>query len=100
MTVNTTKNLTEFIWDKGNIDKNWLKHRISNKEAEEAFFDSKKQEYPDPSHSKKEIRKILVGKTKGGKILFLVYTLRKNKIRIISARNINRKEIKLYEITP
>lgn len=98
--MNTTKFLTEFIWDKGNIDKNLIKHRISNKEAEEVFFDSKKQEYPDPSHSKKEIRKIVVGKTKGGRILFLVYTLRKNKIRIISARNINRKEIKLYEKTP
>lgn len=91
------KNALEFEWDNGNIKKN-IKHKIEDKESEEAFFDKNKQEYPDPEHSKKEVRKIIVGKTKKGKILFIVYTIRNTKIRIISARDLNkRKEADLYE---
>ena len=47
---------TEFEWDKGNIDKNWLKHRVSNKESEESFFDKNSIIYKDVIHSKKEER--------------------------------------------
>lgn len=88
----------EFSWDKGNIDKNRKKHDVSNKECEEVFFDKDKQEYPDPRHSRQENRKIIVGKTIKGRILFIVFTFRNNKIRIISARDLNkRKEADLYE---
>lgn len=88
----------EFIWDKRNQDKSWIKHRVSNRECEEVFFDPNKQEYPDPTHSKKELRKIVVGKTKKGRILFVVYTMRNKKIRVVSARDLNkRKEVDLYE---
>lgn len=93
----TDKTSLEFEWDKGNIGKN-RKHKVIDKEAEEAFFDDKKQKYPDPSHSKSEIRKVMVGKTKKGRMLFVVYTERKNVIRIISARDLSkRKEVDLYE---
>jgi hypothetical protein len=89
-----------FIWDKGNKDKSWLKHKVTIEECEEVFFDENKNEYPDPEHSTHEVRKILVGKTKGKRILFIVYTVRKHLIRVISARDLNkRREADLYEET-
>lgn len=92
------KKSIEFIWDKGNKDKSWRKHRVANNEAEEIFFDQNKQEYPDPGHSRKEARKIMVGKTKKGRLLFAVYTFRGEAIRIISVRDLNkRREVELYE---
>ena len=91
------KRVIEFEWDKGNIGKN-KKHDVSDKESEEVFFDTNKQKYPDPSHSMSEIRKVIVGKTKNGRMLFVVYTERKNLIRIISVRDLSkRKEVDLYE---
>lgn len=94
------KEPVEFIWDKGNKDKNWLKHRVANRECEEAFFDRDKKFYKDKLHSIiKEDRLILLGKTKKGRFLYMVFTLRNKKIRVISARDINRKEVRLYEKT-
>ncbi|OGG17318.1 hypothetical protein A3D78_06295 [Candidatus Gottesmanbacteria bacterium RIFCSPHIGHO2_02_FULL_39_14] len=88
----------EFDWDEGNIAKNLKLHKVTTKEAEEVFFDDKKREYPDPTHSEKEARKIIVGITKKGRILFIVFTIRRNRIRIISARDLNkRREADLYE---
>lgn len=92
------RKIIKFEWDKGNKNKSLQKYGISNNEAEETFFDSDKQEYPDPAHSKKEERKVLVGSTKKGRLLFIVYTKRIKKIRIISARDLNKKkERSLYE---
>lgn len=93
------KELIRFIWDKGNIDKNWKKHKVSNKECEEVFFDESKKIAKDKLHSEKEDRFIILGKTKKERLLFIIFTIRNNKIRIISARDINRKEKKLYEKT-
>nr|WP_281719785.1 BrnT family toxin [Nitrosomonas nitrosa] len=87
-----------FEWDEGNQEKNWHKHRVTQEEAEQVFLDPHKQDYPDPAHSKKELRKILVGRTLKGRMLLLVYTIRGDAIRIISARDLNkRKEVDLYE---
>jgi len=86
------KKPVEFIWDKGNKDKNWLKHRVSNQEGEEAFFDENKKITKDL-----EKRYILLGKTKKNRLLFIVFTIRNKKIRVISARDINKKEVYLYE---
>lgn len=87
----------EFEWDKGNFDKSLKKHNVSDREAEEAFFDHKKVQHSDPIHSQSEQRFILIGKSKSKKLLFISYTARKNKIRVISARRLNKKEIYLYE---
>jgi len=88
-----------FVWDKGNIDKNQVKHGVEPKEAEEVFFDERKVQFKDVWHTtKKEARYILLGKTKVGRVLFVVYTLRDNLIRVISARDLNKKrELTLYE---
>ena len=86
-----------FIWDKGNKDKNWLKHKVTNEECEEIFFDKNKKIFKDKLHSKREERFRIAGKTKKGRLLFVVFTIRRAKVRIISARDINKKEVYLYE---
>jgi hypothetical protein len=87
----------EFLWDKGNKEKNFLKHKVTDQESEESFFDQKKKIFKDVLHSNNEDRYILLGKSKGGRILFIVFTLRQGKVRVISARDLNRKERHLYE---
>ena len=86
-----------FIWDKGNTDKNPSKHGVTNQETEEAFFDQKRKILRDTLHSQNEDRYILLGKTKQGLILFIVFTIREKGIRVISARKMNRREEYLYE---
>lgn len=86
----------EFQWDRGNIDKNQKKHEVSEKEAEEVFFDKNKIIYKDKFHSKTEDRYILIGKTNKKRLLYTVFTKRNGKLRIISSRDINRKEVKIY----
>ena len=87
----------EFQWDKGNQNKNVTKHQISNLEAEQIFFDRNKKILKDPLHSDKEKRFIILGTVKENKKLFIAFTLRGKKIRIISARKLNKKEYKLLK---
>ena len=87
-----------FEWDKGNEEKNWLKHKVTSEEAEEAFFSDDYIILEDKLHSGgSEERFILLGKTTQEKLLFIVFTIRGKKIRIISARVANRKEVEFYE---
>ncbi len=87
----------EFEWDKGNIGKN-EKHQVSDEEAEEIFSDLDKAKYPDPKHSSVEPRYILTGETQKKRQLLIIYTIRNTRIRIISARDLNKKkERHLYE---
>lgn len=86
-----------FEWDKGNTDKNYKKHGVLSNEAEESFLDERALILKDIKHSQKEKRYVLIGKTNEKKILFIVFTLRRKKIRIISVRKANRKEISKYE---
>ncbi len=86
-----------FQWDGNNQDKNYKKHGVSNQECEEIFFDLQKKILKDVLHSDTENRYILLGKTRGKRILFVVFTVRKKYIRVISARDLNRKERYLYE---
>ncbi|KKQ66392.1 MAG: hypothetical protein US86_C0005G0003 [Candidatus Daviesbacteria bacterium GW2011_GWA2_38_24] len=93
------KKALEFEWDKGNIGKN-KKHNVDDNEAEEVFFDQNKVTFPDIIHStESEERLRIIGKTKNGRLVFIVFTRRSQKIRIISARDVNRKEVPLYEKT-
>lgn len=94
--MKVVKEAFEFDWDKGNKDKN-KKHGIEDKEAEEIFFDDKKIVFRDFLHSELEERFIAIGKTKKGKLLYTAYTKRGKKIRIISARSVNKKEVYIYE---
>ena len=86
-----------FDWDKGNIEKNWKKHKVHFKEAEEIFFNKPLKIYKDPEHSGTEKRYVSYGKTNKGRLLTVVYTYRENKIRTISARDMHKKERRKYE---
>jgi len=95
--VRLFKKLTGFLWDKGNTDKNLLKHSVSNQECEEVFFDSNKKLLNDVLHSGNEKRYIIIGKTKRSRVLFIVFTIRNKSIRVVSARDMHAKERKFYE---
>lgn len=82
----------EFEWDAGNKDKNWAKHRVAIEECEEVFFDPHKRLAKEAVPSGREVRYILVGRTVKRRPLLIVFTLRENKVRVISARDLNRKE--------
>ena len=86
-----------FDWGKGNVLKNLIKHNVTNKECEEVFGDPGKKILEDVKHSDKESRFLLLGKTKDSRLLYIVFTLRGKKVRVVSARNLNRKEHKYYE---
>lgn len=87
----------EFEWDEGNKNKNLIKHSVDNQEIEEAFFNLPVVITPDRGHSKAETRYLVLGQTDGHKKLSIIFTLRKNKIRVISARPMGQKERKFYE---
>jgi uncharacterized DUF497 family protein len=84
-----------FEWDEGNIAK-CQKHGLSLEEIE-AFFRSKVFVAPDLKHSGEEERFLAVGSSPGGKPMFVVFTLRGNLIRPISARYMHKKEAQNYE---
>ena len=89
--------MEEFDWDEGNKDKNQIRHDVSNKEAEQIFFDKNAVQLEDKAHSQIEIRYKILGITKKNRKLHITFTIRNNKVRVISARDQNKKERKLYE---
>jgi uncharacterized DUF497 family protein len=89
--------LKGFEWNRGNIDKNWIKHKIKTEECEQIFFNKPLIISEDIKHSQNEQRFYALGKTIENKLLFIVFTIRKNKIRVISARKMNKNEKKIYE---
>ena len=86
-----------FEWDDGNRDKNLTKHGVTSAQCEEVFEDKKRVISPDIQHSEMERRYLVIGKTRHGKLLRIAFTLREDRIRVISARPTNRKEKPLYE---
>lgn len=88
---------TGFDWDSDNTEKNWQKHRVMPSECEQMFFNRPLVVADDVKHSEKERRFYSLGHTDGGRMLFIVFTVRRDKIRVISARDMNRKERKVYQ---
>jgi uncharacterized DUF497 family protein len=88
--------VTGFEWDEGNRDKNWINHQVSNTECEEVFFNLPLLLRPDLTHSTTEVRYFVLGQTNMGRNLFIVFTIRNDKIRIISARDMSKKERTAY----
>ncbi len=86
-----------FEWDLGNLDKNLKKHNVSCQEAEEVFVNQPLLVVEDDKHSKDEKRFHLLGKSNTNRYLFLSITIRNQKVRIISIRDMNKKEKKEYE---
>ena len=88
---------TGFDWDEGNLLKNWEKHSVTHLEAEQVFFNEPLIVAEDEKHSQKERRWYGLGRTDVYRLLMVVFTIREKKIRVISAREMSRKERKVYE---
>ena len=97
MTFKKISSTIGFDWDAGNLQKNWLKHDVSPFECEQVFFNQPLLVAPDKKHSKTESRYYVLGQTDNGRRMFLVFTMRGKKIRVISARDMNRKECSIYD---
>jgi len=93
------RKLVGFEWDVGNSDKSYERHGVTVREAEALFTDEKVLLVEDVHHSQKEKRCIAIGKIEEGVVLFCAFTIRSNKIRIISVRKANKKERSAYEAT-
>ncbi len=88
---------TGFEWDEHNAEKNQQRHHVMPSECEEIFFNRPLVVADDVRHSEKENRFYALGHTDSGRMLFVVFTIRRNLIRVISARDMNRKERKVYK---
>jgi uncharacterized DUF497 family protein len=90
--------LVGFDWDDGNARKN-EKHGVTMAEAEQLFFNVPLLLLDDASHSQKEPRLHALGKTDEERTLHITFTLRQSGqlIRVISARDMHRKERTIYE---
>lgn len=97
MYMQVKSKIVRFEWDKGNLDKSYLKHGVLPKETEEVFVDDNSVVLPDVKHSQREDRFIIIGKSLSKINLFIVFTFRRNKIRVISARKMHKKEVEQYE---
>lgn len=91
------KHCTGFDWDDGNSSKNWLKHQVSKRESEQTFFNEPVIVFQDIQHSESETRFFLLGKTDKNRLLMIVFTIRGELIRVISARDMSKKERSFYE---
>jgi len=89
-------NVTGFDWDEANIS-HIAKHNVTPAEAEELFFDLENVLDQDLEHSQSEQRLIIIGKTKEDRLLYQIYTTRGDRIRVISSRDLNKREFPLYK---
>lgn len=98
MAIGILQRCTGFDWDESNIAKNWESHQVSHLEAEQVFFNHPLMVADDKKHSDKEKRWLLLGKTDAERLLSVIFTMRKkSRIRVISARDMSKKERVIYE---
>jgi uncharacterized DUF497 family protein len=86
-----------FDWDDGNSYKSLLKHSVTNGEAEEIFFNQPLLLLEDFKHSSVEVRMLALGVTNSDRKLLACFTIRNNLIRVISVRDMHKKERQIYE---
>ena len=96
--VDRLQRCTGFEWDDGNSGENWKKHRVSDGECEQVFFNAPLVAIPDVGHSQDEERILVLGKTEVGRRLFVVCTVRGDRIRVISAREMTKREREAYTL--
>jgi uncharacterized DUF497 family protein len=86
-----------FQWDEGNAEKNWVKHHVSRGETEQVFFNRPLVVVTGEQHTESTPRYYALGRTDASRPLFIVFTIRENLIRVISARPMSRQERGVYE---
>ena len=90
------KKIKGFEWDKGNKEKNKVKHNVTHQECEQIFYNKPLMIFADESHSGVEIRFGALGKTDGKRKLTIFFTMRNNILRVISARDQSKRDRELY----
>jgi|SRR3989344_60769 len=80
-----------FDWDSGNLE-HIKRHNVDANECEEIFFNRPRILSKDETHSEVEERSQIIGTTNNGRFVFLAFTIRNNKIRVVSARDQNKRE--------
>lgn len=88
---------TGFEWDFANADKIWNRHEVSRAECEQVFFNRPLVVADDQEHSGAEKRYYALGKAESGRRLFVVFTIRGELIRMISARDMSRRERRVFD---
>ena len=87
----------EFKWDENKAKANLSKHRVSFGEAKTVFDDLFYIDFYDPDYSDGEDRYIIIGESQQHRLLIVSYTEREDKIRLISAREVTKREREYYE---
>ena len=80
-----------------NAEKSWTLHRVTPTESEQVFFNRPVLVAADERHSAQEVRFAALGRTTAGRHLAVVFTTRGTLIRVISARDMSRRERRVYE---
>jgi uncharacterized DUF497 family protein len=86
-----------FEWDAGNADKNWNLHQVTQIECEQPFFNRPVMVTRAERHSGEELRYAALGRTNAERLLAIIFTVRKDLVRVISARDMSRRERRIYE---
>jgi uncharacterized DUF497 family protein len=85
-----------FDWSGDNAEKNWERHRVTPSESEQVFFNRPLLVANDVEHSSGERRYYALGQTDEGRELFIAFTMRERFLRVISSRDMSRKERRAY----
>jgi len=86
-----------FEWDPAKAKANLRKHGVSFEEAATAFQDPLARIHADPDHSARESREILIGHSSRLRLLLVSFADRRGRLRLISAREVTRRERREYE---
>jgi len=95
--MTTWEGYAEFEWDEGSAGKNWERHGVADFECEEVFFNEPLIVRRDSGHSQRETRWVALGRTVRDRKLFVAFAVRRGFIRVISARDMTRREREAYE---
>jgi uncharacterized DUF497 family protein len=87
----------EFEWDPNKAARNIRKHGVSFEEAASVFNDEYAAVYEDPAHSSSERRYLIIGQSTNTRLVIVAYRDQFERIRIINARRVTRRERVLYE---
>lgn len=86
----------DFQWDRGNLWKVWQRHSVTTAECEEVFLNQPLIVGEDEMHSQDEERLYALGRTDRERLLFVAFTIRAKSIRVISARDMSRREREIF----
>ena len=90
-------NCVGFEWDEGNSEKNWIKHHVTMSECEQVFFNQPLILAGNEERSQSEQRYYALGQTDAGRRLFIVFIVRGELVRVVSARDMSRRERRVYD---